>query len=315
MVTIDKIIEEVDRKIRVERIYLHKAHKNGIFDFQLSGNNFEPYKVDHERIIYPLIENIIGNSEKSIDIIQDVYLLKEPLIVSKLDKDYFNAGVLGRTLLLDKEGTFVFTEYYKNIKPQSYSFKLVLPNDEELKLKALNRLAYGGSRSVNVDKILEASIHFPEPLRNEMKSLNPDMRFNSKSKFSLEKDYRDLSWKEIQINIKNLIDRLDDTCVNIFNRVDYINYLTNNVAEIKSTVDNLDQEDRDQFKEFYKKNKDWFNLIVPAIDLTQNQYYKDRVNSKSIKEQAQKMQEIMQYIVINIIVDNAPKNNGKKNKL
>lgn len=313
MTTINEIINEVDRKIRIERTYLQKKHKNGIFDFQTSGIELEPYNVDHERIIYPLVETMLGNNT-NIDVIEDVYLLKESKKVYQLRKDYFDTGVLGRTLLLDNNGEFVFTEYYKNILPQSYNLKLNLPEDEVLKLKILNSLSCCES-SVNSNYELEMSIHFPDPIRTEMKRLNPGIKFNSKTRLPLEKISKDLSWTEIQTNIKNLIDRLDDTCVNIFNRVDYISFLTQNGSEIQTTVNNLSNEDRNNFRNFHKDNQDWFSLIVEAIDLTQNHYYKNRVNPEKSKQQAKNMQEIMDYMVMNIVVNSAKNNIVKKKKI
>lgn len=312
MLTINEIIKEVDRKIRVERMYLHKKHQNGIFDFQLSGVEFEPYEVSHEKYIYPLIEKMINNTNNSIDIIQDVYLLND-IESYKLPQDYFNSGILAKTLLLDKEGLFVLTQYYRNITPQNYTFKLELPIDEEMHLKVLNRLAYS-NRELS-SNILQMSIHLPEPLHHEMKRLNPGMRFNSKTQFVLEKEDIDLTWTQINHSIKVLVERLDDTCVNIFNRVDHINFLTNNVEEIKYVIDNISNEDRQQFKKYYKDNKDWFNLIVEAIDLTQNKFYKTYVDPAKIKIQAERINEVLHYIALNVLVDNAPKENIKKNKI
>lgn len=312
MTSINEIIAEVDRKIKVERVYLHKKHKNGIFDFQLSGIEFEPYEVSHDKYVYPLVENLINNANKSIEIIQDVYLLKD-IEVYKLPKDYFNSGILAKTLLLDKEGLFVLTEYYRSIPPQNYTFKLELPVDENMQLKALNTLSYS-SRNFN-NNIIQMSIHFPEYLRHEMKLLNPGVKFNSKTQFVLEKAEVDLTWEQINHSIKVLVDRLDDSCVNIFNRVDHINFLTNNVEEIKSVIDNLSNEDRQQFKDYYKEKKDWFNLIVEAIDLTQNNFYKQHVDHAKIKSQAERINEVMHYIAINVLVENNQKNLVKKHKI
>lgn len=301
---IEEIINAVDRKIRLERIYLQKKHKNGLFDFQNVGISFEPYNVEHERIIYPLVEKMTVDEFHLSEDILDIYLLKE-YNIEKLHKNYFNTGVLGRTILLDKEGTFVLTEYYKNIQPQNYTFKLHIP--EENKLDALNRLSYSIDKvfiNKNHEKELHMNVHFHEQLRQDMKRLNPDLTFNRNTCLVLKKEIKKLVWKDIETNIKNLISRLDDTCVNIFNRVDYINYLTENVDEIKNTIDHLNDTEKQTFKEYYLQNKDWFGLIFEAIDLTNNKIYQHLLNNEQNKIQAKKVEDVMNYLVYHIVLDN-----------
>jgi hypothetical protein len=301
MTTINEIINAVDYEIKVKRVYLHKKHKNGIFDFQLFGEKLEPYQVLHDKMIYPVINNLIGNKENSIDIMQDVYLLKE-WETDDLPNNYFKNGVLARTILLNKDGLFALTNYYKTIAPQSYVLKLELPVDEKIQMQVLQKLAYSLKSTVE-NKYLEIDIHLPEPARTQMKLLNPGMRFNSKSRFYLEKLQNNITWKEVKNSIVSIINKLDDKCVNIFNRIDHINFLTNNIDEIKDVIDNLTLEEKQDFKTFHKENKDWFNLIVEGIDLTKNKYYKDLVNEEEVKQQSSDINEIIQYITLHVILE------------
>lgn len=311
MPTIKQIIYEVDKEIKIKRSYLHKKHRNGIFDFQLSQEQVEPYKVEHDKYIYPFVKTLLG--EQSYNEIQDIYLLVN-YNADNFYKEYFNTGRLARTVLLNKTGLLVVTEYYKNVAPQNYAYKFTIPEDPVLQLTVLQKLAYQGAK-LEDSMELELYIHFKEDLRQIMKQLNPGVKFNTDSKFPLQKQTNDITWKEVKLAVVGLVNKLDDTCVNIFNRVDYINFLSDNVSEIKLAIDEMNIADRQEFIKFHSDNKDWFGLIVEAIDLTKNKTYKDYVDHDKVKEQAKRIGEVMQYIILNVITDSTPKVEVKKKKI
>lgn len=310
MLKVEEIINAVDKEIKIKRLYLHKKHKNGIFNFQKFGLEYEPYDVKYEKVIKPFILKLMDVKEDINYGIKDIYLLDDSY---PTDIDSFlHNGILTRTILLDKQGNIVLTNYYKNVAPQHYTYTLKLPEKEELRKTILERFEMG-FRGLNKDNCMFFDIHLPKEARKEFKALNPEIDLK-KHWMKLKKQDNIITWKDVNQSVISIISKLDDTCVNILNRIDYINFLANNVSEIKNAIDKVTPEEKSIFKKYNDDNKDWFNLIVEAIDLTKNSFYKQFVDVEVIKEQASNINEIIQYITLNIILD-SNKQVVKKNKI
>lgn len=306
------IIEKIDNEIKGKRLYLTKEHKNGIFNFQEYYDKYVPYYVDYNKKLEPLITEIrnktneVGNTKFNSVKISDY---------DNFVESFLTKGVIAKTLLIDKEGNVILTHYSKNIEPINYIGKINVPKNENLENGSfLYQISEANIEEYNEEISVELKTYFPENIRKLFKVENEN--FSSRIfKLNLEKENKPINLNDVLFNLKIIIERLDDTCFNIFTRVDRLNYLLENRKEIQKIMQkNFNSQERENFNQFYNENKEWFYLLTEAIDLTRNKYYKEIVIEKEIKKQTEELNEIIQFISYSLYLS-SEKNHKQKFKI
>lgn len=304
-----EIINKVDKEIKNKRLYLSKEHRNGIFNFQEFYDKYVPYYVDKEKKLQPILNDTLTQINKIDDVrfnainIHDYY---------KFAEHFLNEGVIAKTLLVDKNGNVILSYYYKNLVPKNYIGKINIPEHENILIgNFLYHISEGVEHKIDDIIELELKTHFHESIRKLFKIENKN--FSSRIfTLKLEKENKPINLNEIISNLKIIIDRLDDTCFNIFTRVDRLNYLLEHKQEIKNLLqENFNSQDREKFNQFYNEQKEWFYLLSEAIDLTRNKYYKDKVDEKIMKNQTKELNELIQFISYSLYLNNENVNKKK----
>lgn len=305
-----EIINNIDKEIKNKRLYLSKEHKNGIFNFQEFYDKYVPYFVDKEKKLQP----IINDEQTKVNKLDEVKFTSINIYnYYEFVENFLTEGIIAKTLLMDKEGQIILTHYYKNIEPQNYISKIKVPDNELTKTgNFLYHISEARLYKENDYIELELSTHFYENIRKLFKSENENFS-SRKFNLKLEKEVKEININDILLNLKTIIERLDDTCFNIFTRVDRINFLLENKKEIKNIIqETFSQQDKESFNKFYEEKKEWFYLLAEAIDLTRNKYYKDKIEKKLMKSQTKEINELVQFISYTLYLNS---DNTKKKKL
>lgn len=319
---VKKIISEIDWEIKMRRLYLLKEHKKGRFDFQTFLNDFKPYHVNNI-LLQPLIEQKLTEINKNFehsDTITNPKNIKYMLHPEKNTHNFLEHGVLFCSVFITPENEFYYTQYYRNLSPQTFMAKLNSPTsskEQETWQEILQKVSYGMIETYADEKdLVILCYHLNSGASEIMKRYNPQNFKRSTNRLTLPMEDINpaLTWKEIRTLLNILIQKLDDTCMNILNRADVVNFIVRHADEIKQLLPNITQEEKEDFKHFYEQQKDWFYLLPQAIDLTQNRYYSKIVNPEHTREVATTLHDIIQFMALQITM-NDKKNVIKKIKI
>lgn len=321
MKDIYSLIEQIDKKIKEENLFLSFGHRENTFNFQdkESNNyrNYSPFSVD-TRDLSKVIKILLApqdselkhskftrHSNKNELFVnwvklnnENFLLIKDSSINYQIGKNFLHTGVYLMTSFLSEKGNFILASYSYSLPPQIFEMKINgLGKIEKNKPSKtfFSSLYYSGIKSIAINKDIQ-NIIFELPFESQdyngrqlrkFLSENPDLIVNEdKNTIKIITQLQSqFCWNKTLTCIEKLSTiYFNDTDMNILRRSDLVAYLIQNVNEIENQLPLLEENKKSKILSVFEKNKEFFNLFTQSIDLNQNKFYKNIPKEKKFHD-------------------------------